>query len=236
VKTDADLLREVRAELAWDPAVKCNAIDVAVSDGVVSLTGSIETLADRHAAERAVRRVAGVQAIAIDLQVTLAAHHQRSDADIAASATQALKWNTLVPLEQVELAVDQGRVTLRGEVQWDYQRRGIEKALRPLMGVVAISNEITLRAQSKAVDLSRKIEQALTRQALREARKVHVDVDGATVKLTGTVHSWKELEAVQGVAWSAPGVHAVINELRVQSQSTADRETAHQLKNDAGTD
>ena len=140
-----------------------------------------------------------------------------------------------MPLELIELTVDQGRVTLRGEVQWDYQRRGTEKALRPLMGVVGIHNEIRLRAQTRAADLSHKIKEALTRQALLEARKVHVDVDGSAVKLTGTVHSWKELEAVQGVAWSAPGVNAVINELRVLPQSTTDRETAHRLKNDAGT-
>ena len=235
MKADADLLREVRAELAWDPAVKCNAIDVAVKDGVVSLTGNLETFADKHAAEKALRRVAGVQAVAIDLQVKLAPHHQRSDADIAASAAEALKWNTLVPLDVVRVTVDRGRVTLRGEVEWDYQRRGTEKALRPLMGVVAISNEITLRAQTRAADLSHKIEEALTRQALREARKVHVDVDGATVKLTGTVHSWKELEAVQGVAWSAPGVHAVINEVRVWQVDTPDHEAAHRIKTDAGT-
>lgn len=234
-KNDADLLREVRAELAWDPAVKCNAIDVSVKDGVVTLTGHPETFADKHAAERALQRVAGVQAFVIELEVRLAPQHQRSDADIAASAAEALKWNTLVPLDVVRLTVDRGRVTLRGEVEWDYQRRGTEKALRPLMGVVGINNEITLRAGTATAELAHRIDEALTRQALLEARKVHVEVAGTTVKLTGTVHSWKELEAVQGVAWSAPGVRAVINELRVQPGNTTDRETAHQLKNDAGT-
>lgn len=215
VKTDADLKRDVTAELAWDPAVKATAIGVAVKDGVVTLTGHLETFAEKYAAERALRRVAGVQAIALELDVKLSSDHKRSDTDIATSAEQALKWNTLVPLEGIRLTVDHGWVTLRGEVEWDYQRRSAEKAIRPLMGVVGISNEIALRVKPKATDLSRKIEEALMRQALREAKKIQVGVDGTTVTLTGTVHSWHERDAVQGVAWAAPGVHAVINQLRV---------------------
>lgn len=215
MKTDADLKRDVTAELAWDPAVKATAIGVAVKDGVVTLTGHLETFAEKYAAERALRRVAGVQAIALELDVKLSSDHKRSDTDIATSAEQALKWNTLVPLEGIRLTVDHGWVTLRGEVEWDYQRRSAEKAIRPLMGVVGISNEIALRVKPKATDLSRKIEEALMRQALREAKKIQVGVDGTTVTLTGTVHSWHERDAVQGVAWAAPGVHAVINQLRV---------------------
>jgi osmotically-inducible protein OsmY len=215
VKTDADLKRDVTAELAWDPAVKATAIGVAVKAGVVTLTGHLETFAEKYAAERALRRVAGVQAIALELDVKLSPDHKRSDTDIATSAEQALKWNTLVPPEDIRLTVDHGWVTLRGEVEWDYQRRSAEEAIRPLMGVVGTSNEITLRIKPKAADLSRKIEDALMRQALREAKKIQVGVDGTTVTLNGTVHSWHERDAVQGVAWAAPGVHAVINQLRV---------------------
>ena len=215
MKTDADLKRDVTAELAWDPAVKSTAIGVAVKDGVVTLSGHLETFADKHAAERALRRVAGVKAIALELDVKLSPDHKRSDTDIAAGAEEALKWNTLVPLQAIRLTVDHGWVTLQGEVEWDYQRRSVEKAIRPLMGVVGISNEITLRARPEAIDLSRKIQEALTRQALREAKQIQVHVDGTTVKLSGKVHSWQEREAVQGVAWAAPGVHAVINELHV---------------------
>ncbi|MDP1899980.1 MAG: BON domain-containing protein [Rubrivivax sp.] len=215
MKTDADLKRDVTAELAWDPAVKSNAIGVAVKDGVVTLTGHLDTFAEKHAASRAVKRVAGVRAIALELDVKLAPDHKRSDTDIAQSIEQALKWNTLVPVDLVKVTVDHGWVTLQGVVEWDYQRRSAEKATRPLMGVVGISNEITLRVQPKAVDLSHRIEQALTRQALREAKHVKVDVDGTTVTLSGLVHSWQERDAVQGVAWSAPGVHSVINELRI---------------------
>ena len=193
MKTDADLKRDVTAELAWDPAVKSTAIGVAVKDGVL----------------------VGVKAIALELDVKLSPDHKRSDTDIAAGGEEALKWNTLVPLQAIRLTVDHGWVTLQGEVEWDYQRRSVEKAIRPLMGVVGISNEITLRARPEAIDLSRKIQEALTRQALREAKQIQVDVDGTTVKLSGKVNSWQEREAVQGVAWAAPGVHAVINELHV---------------------
>ena len=215
MKTDNDLKRDVTAELAWDPAVKATAIGVAVKDGVVTLTGHLETFAEKHAAERALRRVAGVKAIALELDVKLSFDHKRSDTDIAVSAEQALKWSTLVPVEAIRVTVDHGSITLQGEVEWDYQRRSAEKAIRPLMGVVGISNELTLRVRPRATDLSRKIRDALTRQALREAKHIQVDVDGTTVKLSGTVHSWQERAAAQGVAWAAPGVDAVVNELRV---------------------
>lgn len=215
MKTDADLQRDVTAELAWDPSVKSTSIGVAVKDGVVTLTGHLGTFADKHAAARALRRVDGVKAIALELDVKLSADHVRSDTDIAAIAQEALQWNTLVPLAKIRLTVDHGWVTLHGEVEWDYQRHSAEKAIRPLMGVVGISNEVTLRASPKVAGLSRKIAEALTRQAVREAKHIQVDVDGTTVTLTGTVHSWQERAAAQGVAWSAPGVHAVVNELRV---------------------
>jgi osmotically-inducible protein OsmY len=215
VRTDADLKRDVVSELAWDPAVKSTAIGVAVKDGVVTLTGHLETFAEKHAAARAVQRVSGVKALALELDVKLAPDHKRSDTDIATSAEYALKWNTTVPLDAIRVTVDHGWVTLRGDVDWDYQRRNVEKAIRPLMGVVGISNEITLRSRAKVADISRRIEEALTRQAIREAKHIQVAVDGTTVKLTGNVHSWQERQAAQGVAWSAPGVRTVINELRV---------------------
>jgi osmotically-inducible protein OsmY len=215
MRTDADLKRDVTAELAWDPSVDSTAIGVAVKDGVVTLTGHIDTFAQKHAAARAVRRVTGVKAIALELDVTLAPSHQRSDTDIAISAEHALKWNTLVPADTIRLDVDHGWVTLRGEVDWDFQRRSVEKAIRPLMGVVGISNEITLRIRPLAANVSRRIEEALMRQAVREAKHIQVSVEGTTVKLTGKVHSWQERDAAQGVAWTAPGVRAVINELTV---------------------
>ena len=216
MKTDADLKRDIEAELAWDPAVTSTAVGVAVKDGVVTLTGHLETFAQKHAAARAVKRVAGVMAIALELDVKLSPDHQRSDTDIANSAEEALKWNTLVPRDSVKLTVDHGWVTIQGTLEWDYQRCAVEKAIRPLMGVRGISNELVLRTRVKAADLSRKIEEALTRQAMREAKRIEVGVEGTTVKLTGQVHSWHERDAARGVAWAAPGVDRVVDDLRVR--------------------
>jgi osmotically-inducible protein OsmY len=216
VKTDADLKKDVTDELAWDPSVRSNAIGVSVKDGVVTLTGHIETFAEKQAAMRAVRRVADVKAIALELDVKLAPSHKRSDTDIAANAKQALKWNAVVPADAVRLTVDHGWITLQGEVDWDYQRRAAEKAVRVLLGVVGVSNEMTLRARAKVADLNRRIEEALTRQAVREAHRVRVEVDGTTVNMQGKEHSWAERDVVQGVAWSAPGVQNVVNEVLVE--------------------
>jgi osmotically-inducible protein OsmY len=215
MKTDSELKTDVVAELAWDPAVSPTAIGVAVKDGVVTLTGHLDTYAEKEAVARAVRRVEGVQAVALELDVRLSPQHQRSDTDIATSAELALKWHASVPAEAVRLTVDHGWVTMQGEVDWEFQRRSIENTIRPLKGVVGISNEIKLRERPQAADISRQIEDALKRQATREAQRIHVAIDGSTVKLTGAVHSWHEREAAQGVAWSAPGVRSVVNELRV---------------------
>jgi osmotically-inducible protein OsmY len=215
VKTDADLKRDVIAELAWDPTVRSTAVGVAVKDGVVTLTGHLDTFAEKHAVERALRRVSGVKAIALELDVKLSPDHQRSDTDIANAVEQALKWNTLVPVDRIRVTVDQGWVTLQGELEWDYQRRSAEKAIRPLMGVVGLSNEIVLKPRVTPNDLQRRITDALTRQAEREVKHMQIVVDGSTVTLKGTVNSWHERDAAQGVAWQAPGVRAVINELKI---------------------
>lgn len=215
MKTDEQLKQDVTAELAWDPATHATQIGVAVKDGVVTLSGHIETFAQKHAAVRAAQRVAGIRALAVELDVRLLHEHLRNDTEIATNAELALSWNTAVSPNAVQLTVERGWVTLHGEVDWDFQRRSVEKAVRPLAGVVGISNLITLRAQPRVEDLQRKIEEALIRQTLREINRIHVSVDGHTVRLSGKVDSWHEREAAQGVAWSAPGVRAVINDLIV---------------------
>jgi osmotically-inducible protein OsmY len=215
MRTDADLQRAIEAELAWDPAVKSTAIGVAVNHGVVSLSGHIDTYAEKWAVEKALRRVPGVKAIAMELDVKLSPEHRYNDTELADAAETALVWHTMVPTEAVRVTVDNGRVTLEGEVDWDYQRRAVENAIRPLRGVVDIHNRIRLRNQLSPADLQRRLEEALTRQALREVKHLNVDVRDGTVTLRGTVHSLRERDAVVGTAWSAPGVRAVINELHI---------------------
>lgn len=145
MKTDADIKRDVEAELAWDPAIKASGIGVAVKDGVVSLGGHLETYSEKWAVEKALRRVQGVKAIALELDVRLSPDHVRSDTDIAQAAETALKWHTLVPVDAVRLTVDNGWITLQGDLDWDFQRKSVEKAVRHLKGVVGVSNEVTLR-------------------------------------------------------------------------------------------
>jgi len=214
-KTDATLKHDIEAELEWDPAISGSSIGVAVKNGVATLTGHIDTFAEKRAIEKALQRVSGVRAIALELDVRLAPGHRRSDTDIAESVEQALKWNTLVPVNRIRVTVDKGWVTLQGEVEWDYQRRAAEAAVRPLIGVVGMSNNLTIVPKVTPVKLQTRIAEALRRQVEREIDRLEVKVDGGKVTLRGKVNSWHERAAAQGVAWSAPGVHSVINELEV---------------------
>lgn len=216
MKTDADLKREIEAELAWDPAVKSTAIGVAVRNGVVTLSGHLENYAEKWAVEDALRRVAGVKAIALELDVRLSPDHQRNDTEIARAAEAALNWHSRVPTDDIRLTVDKGWITLQGEVEWDYQRKSAEKTLQNLQGVTGVINHLTLKHKPVPIDLQDRIRAALTRQAEREAKHIDIAVQDGTVTLQGTVHSWKELEAAQGAAWSAPGVKSVISQLKVE--------------------
>ncbi len=215
MKSDAELKRDIEAELAWDPMVRSNEIGVAVKDGVVTLSGHLETYSEKWAVEKVLRRVPGVKAIALELDVRLSPAHRRSDTDIAQAAELALTWHSLVPPEAVRVTVDNGWITLQGDVEWDFQRKSAEKALRDLRGVVGLSNEITIRRKATASGLEKRIEEALTRQAVRAAKHIDISVADGTVTLRGTVHSWQERDAAQGAAWSAPGVRRVTNELKI---------------------
>lgn len=215
MKDDVQLKKDVQAELEWDPSVNATQVGVAVKNGVVTLTGHLDTFAEKAAIERAVQRVQGVQAVAVELDIRLAPGHVRSDTDIAAAAEYAMLWHAQVPTERIKVKVDQGWVTLSGEVDWEFQRREAERAIRPLTGVVGIRNDIVLKAKVTPADVGKRIRDALTRQAEREVKAITVDVSGQNVTLRGTVHSWAERAAAQGAAWSAPGVTSVVNELRV---------------------
>jgi osmotically-inducible protein OsmY len=215
MKTDAQLKRDVEAELEWDPAVHATHVGVAVNGGVVTLTGHIDSYAEKHAIERAVQRVEGVRATAVELDVKLAPGHLRSDSEIATAAEATLHWHTRIPADSLRVRVEKGYLTLSGEVEWEYQRNEAEKALRHLTGVVGIVNAITLKAQTTPTNVSNLIRDALTRQAASEAKRIDVAIKGATVTLSGSVHSWSERAAAQGAAWSAPGVGQVVNQLAV---------------------
>jgi osmotically-inducible protein OsmY len=217
MKTDAQLKKDVTAELEWDPSINASHVGVAAADGVVTLTGHLNTYAEKYAIERAVQRVQGVKAIAIELDVKLDPGHKRSDSEVANAVESALQWHTLVPADRIQVKVEKGWVTLKGEVDWEYQRLNAEKAVRPLTGVVGLSNAITIKPSVTPTKVADRIRDALARHAEREAKHIEVMVNGSAVTLRGNVDSWAERNAAFGAAWSAPGVLSVVNEIRVHS-------------------
>jgi osmotically-inducible protein OsmY len=215
MKSDSQLKNDVSAELAWDPAINEAGIGVAVKNGIVTLSGHLDTFAEKHAVERAVRRVAGVRGIALELDVKLAPQHKRSDSEIAQAAINALSFSSLVPSGQVKVEVEDGWVTLSGTVSWSYQSASAEQCIRPLIGVRGLTNGITIKPHVSSQDIGDQISAALTRQATREARHISVEVDGDIVTLRGKVHSLPEHDAAVGAAYAARGVSRVVDKLEI---------------------
>lgn len=221
MKSDLELKTDVTDELRWDPAVDATKVGVAVRDGIVTLSGQVDTYAQKHAAERAAMRVAGVRGIALDVEVHLAPDGKRSDTEIAQAALHALRWHSLVPNDKVQVEVENGYVTLRGEVDWNYQRASAEQCIRPLIGVTGVHNLVTITARANADDIGAQIIAALRRHALREANHIRVGVEGGVVTLTGQVDSLPEHDAVVGTAYAARGVSRVVDKLQIGSSHRA---------------
>ena len=213
MKTDSDLKNDVLSELSWDPLVPQTRVGVTVNDGVVTLSGHLDTYAEKVAARRVAERVSGIKAIAVELDVIPPGIHQRSDTEIAAAVQLVLSWNTSVPPDRLKVTVEKGWVTLSGELDWNFQRRALERMIRPLKGVAGIIDNIRLKALPIPVNLSTRIQETLTRQA----RRIEIAVDGSLVTLRGHVHSWAERNAAEGATWSASGVSRVNNELTIEA-------------------
>ena len=212
---DKELQRNVVAELEWEPSVDCADIGVAVLDGVVMLSGYVKSYAERQAAEKAVRRVSGVKAIAQELKVRLPAEAKTADHEIAKRILDVFAWNALVPADKIEVKVQNGVVTLSGDVQWHYQARAAERAAAQISGIVAICDRLRVANYADAGDVRERIEAAFKRQADLGAKSVSISVDGGKVTLDGHVHAWHERQAAERAAWASPGVSQVVDRLTI---------------------
>jgi osmotically-inducible protein OsmY len=214
VHTDEEIQENVMAELKWDAKLQPNEIGVTVKDGIVTLTGWVDSYLKKWSAEDAALKVGGVRAVANDVQVKLAS--ERIDSDIAAAALRAMEWDAFVPSDKVQVTVSNAWVTLKGEVEWQYQKQDAERVVRRLLGVKGVSNLITVKPNANPSELKKKIESALVRNAELDAKRITVEVQGSKAILKGTVRAWAEKEEAERVAWSAPGITAVENRITVE--------------------
>ncbi|MEH0842143.1 BON domain-containing protein [Micromonospora sp. CPCC 205711] len=216
-RTDQDLQNDVLDELTWEPRVSASQVGVAVTEGVVTLTGWVDSYAAKWAAERAAHRVARVRAVANDLTVRIGPSAERTDPELAGAAEHALAWDAFVPVENLQVTVANGWVTLRGAVEWEYQRRAAERVVGRLTGVRGVSNGITVRPATppSGDDLPVRIVDALARSGATDPDRVSVRIYGDTAVLNGQVHSVPERDEVERIVWSAPGIREVHNHLSV---------------------
>ena len=214
INTDEEIQKDVLAELKWDAQVQPNEIGVSVKNGVVTLTGWVDSYLKKWAAEDAAHRVGGVKAVANDIEVKL--FSERTDADIAEAAIRALQWDASVPAEKIQVTVSKGWVTLKGEVNWNFEKQDAERVVRRLTGVKGVSNLITVKPGTTPSELKKRIEDALVRNAKVDANKITVEVQGSKAVLKGAVRAWVEKEEAERVAWLAPGVTSVEDRITVE--------------------
>ncbi len=213
--TDRELLEDVQAALDWEPSVEATDIGVTVDDGVITLRGQVKSYREKETAELVALKVYGVKGLANELKVHIVGTWERTDSDIAQAAVRALELNTALPRDRIIVAVESGWLTLKGIVNWQYQKELAAKVVRDLAGVHGVSNAITVQPSVKAGDVQSKIEAALKRSAEVDARRIHVYVREGTVTLTGNVRSWVEREEAERAAWAAPGVKQVDDQVLV---------------------
>jgi osmotically-inducible protein OsmY len=213
MKTDTQLQSDVIAELKWEPSINAEQIGVEVKDGIVTLAGHVDSYAEKIGAERAAMRVSGLKALAVEMDVKLPGFSARNDSDIARSVDNVLQWTTYLPKDAVKIKVEGGFVTLSGEVNWEYQRQAAVGAVRYLMGVKGVNDQLIIKPKASAPVVKADIEAALKRRAQKDANEISVSVQGTDVTLSGKVHSWSERELATHTAWRSPGVRSVVDNI-----------------------
>lgn len=221
MKTDYQIQQDVMDELKWEPFLNSSQVGVAVKNGVVTLSGQVDSYAKKLSAEKAAKRVSGVKAIAEDIQVGVSPINKRTDAEIAEAVYNALKWHTAVQEDKIKIKVEDGIVRLEGEVEWEYQRTAARTSIEYLSGVKSVINLITVKPRVSAYDLDNKISAAFQRHASVDSAKIRVSVSGNQVTLNGTVRSFAESEDAEDAAWAAPGVGSVVNNLSIEEPELA---------------
>jgi osmotically-inducible protein OsmY len=212
---DSKLQKAVLAELTWEPRVTAAHIGVTAEEGVVTLSGHVASFVERHAAEAATRRVNGVKAVVEAIEVRLAFDGGRGDDDIAAAAIERLAWDASLPVDAIKVSVEKGWVTLSGAVEWYFQKETAEIAVRPLRGVVGLTNQITLHPRANAAKISDDILHALGRSWFFDSKTIEVTDRAGKVHLSGTVPSPHARQVAAETAWASPGTLEVQNDIRV---------------------
>jgi osmotically-inducible protein OsmY len=215
MRSDQEIERDVKDELQWDPDLDASDIALSVNKGVVTLAGFVKSYSDKYEAEAAAKRVAGVTAVANDLEVRLPAIDQRPDPDIARDAVDAIKTQLPISSQNIKVVVKSGWVTLEGAVEWQYQRHTAETAVRRIRGVKGVTNSIVVKPRIEPSEIKRQIQEAFRRSAEIDANRIQVESLGSEVVLKGSVRSWIEREEAERAAWAAPGVTKVDDRLVV---------------------
>ena len=215
MRTDLELQKDVIEELKWESSIKASDIGVSVSNGVVTLSGYVDSFTKKKAAEKAALRVAGVTAVAEDIVVRLGASDKKSDTEVAQAVLTAIRWNNIIDENKIKVKVESGWVTLEGEVEWSFEKNAIEHSIENLIGVRGVSNLITISTKLKTTDIKQKITAAFHRSATLDANNIIVESVGNTIILRGVVRSYAEKQDALRVAWNAPGVTKVDNKLIV---------------------
>jgi len=215
MRIDKELQQQVMDELAWEPSIDAAEIGASVDSGVVMLSGTVRSLPEKWAAERAAERVKGVRAVADEIVVKLPGTFQRDDADIARAALNTLEWNASVPHGRLQVLVEKGWITLDGTVDRYFQKSEAETVVRKLLGVKGVVNRIAVKPIILPADVKNQIAKALERTAVVDAKRISVEVRGTTVVLSGAVKSWVERDGAERAAWAAPGVANVENMIEI---------------------